>query len=140
MAAPFLFIRSRITVADVARMGFTMELISGGAPSPNVPGHAWDLRRSKSAPLRVTVGPQVVLPDSEKYFAGDGPAALNFGPCSSHPCCNAGAPASWPRPGRFCATANKNDRNRCSDTHQGCHRDGAFLRIPTDLRCFADLH
>src|SRR5215831_8562135 len=61
-------------------MRFMMELISGEAPSPNVPWHAWHLRRYKSAPLRVTVGPQAALLGSEKYFAKVmALAALNFG-------------------------------------------------------------
>src|SRR5262249_20153073 len=80
IAAPFFFIRSRMIAEEVARTGFMMELISGGAPSPDLPWQLWHMSRYRSAPLRVTVGARGPTCTGDALWNGDGPSCAELRP------------------------------------------------------------
>src|ERR1700686_5848233 len=66
---PTFFMRSIYMLTDVARTGSMTELISGGAPVPDVPWQPWHLKRDRSEPYRVVLCPVNLL---ESCNAGSG--------------------------------------------------------------------
>ena len=77
---PTFFMRAMYMLADVARTGSMTELISGGAPLPDAPWHAWHFRRYRSAPDRRVLCPVNLSESFSAGCGGDSPGMEAAGP------------------------------------------------------------